>query len=131
MRVEPGGGVVVEVLQGGRGGQAGEPQPPGQAPGLGSVDLDGQEPFQGGGHGQVLGGCGVQDGGQVLGGVGQLQDRQVGPQLLVEAGLGAGRRGLRCGGWWSGHGWALSLVVTRGGVGGAGVRVLRPAAAAA
>ena len=29
------GGVVVEVLQGGRGGQAGEPQPPGQAAGLG------------------------------------------------------------------------------------------------
>ena len=64
--VDGGLGVVVEVLQGGRGGQAGEPQPAGQPAGLGGVDLEGEQPFQGGGQRQLLGGGLVEDGGQVL-----------------------------------------------------------------
>jgi hypothetical protein len=76
--VDARGGVVVEVLQGGRGGQAGEPQPPGQAAGLVRGDLGSEQPFQGRGQGQALGGGGVQDGGQVFGGVVQLQRGQVG-----------------------------------------------------
>ena len=95
-----GGGVVVEVLQGGRGGQGREAEPPGQAAGLVRGHLDGQEPFQCGGHGQALGAGLVQDGGERLGGVVQLQHGEVGAELLVEAGLGGrGRcpgRGFRC-----------------------------------
>ena len=80
-------GVVVEVLQGGGGGQAGEPQPAGQAAGLGGVDLEGEQPFQGGGQRQSFGGGVVEDGGQVLGGGVQLERGEVAAQLLVEAGL--------------------------------------------
>jgi hypothetical protein len=59
--VDPGGGVVVEVLQRGRGGQAGEPQPSRQSAGFGGLDFDGEQSVQGSGHGQVLGGGLVQD----------------------------------------------------------------------
>ena len=53
-RVVDGGlGVVVELLQGGRGGQRGEPQPTGQAAGLGGVDFEGEQAFQGGGQRQL------------------------------------------------------------------------------
>ena len=62
-----GGGVDVEVLQGGGGGQAGEPQPAGQPAGLGGVDLDGQQPLQRGGQRQLLGGGLVEHGGQGFG----------------------------------------------------------------
>ena len=57
-------GVVVELLQGGRGGQGGEAQPAGQPAGLGRVDLEGEQPFQGGGQRQFLGGGVVEHGGQ-------------------------------------------------------------------
>jgi hypothetical protein len=53
--VDAGGGVVVEVGEGGRGRQGGEPEPAGEAAGLGGVDLDPKESFQGGGQGQALG----------------------------------------------------------------------------
>ena len=52
--VEAGGGVVVEVLQAGGGGQAGEPEPAGEPAGLGGVDLEGEQPFQRGGQRRVL-----------------------------------------------------------------------------
>ncbi|MFI0406851.1 RHS repeat domain-containing protein [Actinomadura sp. 3N508] len=42
-------------------GQAGEPQPGGQAAFLGGVHLDLQQPFQRGGHGQLFGAGLVQD----------------------------------------------------------------------
>ena len=61
-------GVVVELLQGGGGGQRGEPQPAGQAAGLGGVDLEAEQPFQGGGQRQAFGGGVVEDGREVLGG---------------------------------------------------------------
>ena len=74
------------------GGQGREAEPSGQAAGLAGGDLDRQEPLERGGHGQALGGCGVQDGGQRLGGVVQLQLGEVAAELLVEAGLrGRGR----------------------------------------
>jgi hypothetical protein len=44
-------------------------------------------------QGQPFGCGGFQDGGYVLGRVVQLQGAQVGAELLVEAGLGAGRWG--------------------------------------
>ena len=66
--VEAGGGVVVEVVQGGGGGQAGEPEPAGEPAGLGGVDLEGEQPLQGGGQRQAFGGGLVEDGGQVFGG---------------------------------------------------------------
>jgi hypothetical protein len=45
----------VEVAQGPGVREAGEPQPAGEGPAfLGGVDLDLQQPLQGGGHGQVL-----------------------------------------------------------------------------
>ena len=44
--VDPGGGIDVEVGQGGRGGQAGEPQPARQSAGGAGVDFDGQQPLQ-------------------------------------------------------------------------------------
>ena len=40
-------GVVVELLQGGRGGQGGEAQPAGQPAGLGGGDFEGEQAFQG------------------------------------------------------------------------------------
>jgi hypothetical protein len=86
--VDAGGGVVVEVMQGRWGGQRGEPEPAGQAAGLGGVDLDREQPLQRRGHRQLFGLGGGQHRGQVLGGVVQLQGRQVAAQLLVEAGLG-------------------------------------------
>ena len=105
-----GGGVVVELLQGGRGGQGGEPQPAGQPAGLGGVDLEGEQPFQGGGQRQLFGGGLVEDGGQCFGGGVQLERGQVAAQLLVEAGRCRGGslrcrgRCLRCGssGSWDG-----------------------------
>ncbi len=75
--VDAGCDVVVEVGQGGRGGQAGEPEPAGQAAGLGGGHLDLQEMFQGCGQRQSFGGRGVQDGGEVFGGVVQLEDGEV------------------------------------------------------
>ena len=104
------GSVVVEVLQGGRGRQGREAEPSGQAAGLAGGDLDRQQPFQRGGHGQALGGRGVQDGGQRPGGVVQFQLGEVAAELLVEAGLrGRGRsRGCRGGGSSCGHGILLS-----------------------
>ena len=63
MRVDAGGGVVVEVLQGGGGGQAGEPEPAGEPAGFGGVDLGGEQAFQGGGDGEAFGGGVVEDGG--------------------------------------------------------------------
>jgi hypothetical protein len=86
--VDAGGGVVVEPVQRGGGGQGREPQSTGQAPRFGGVDLDGEEPFERRGHRQALGDRGVQHGGQRLGGVVELEDREVGAQLLVEARLG-------------------------------------------
>ncbi|KDE97223.1 hypothetical protein Y900_028580 [Mycolicibacterium aromaticivorans JS19b1 = JCM 16368] len=67
LAINPGGGVVVEVLQRGRGGQAREPQPTGQSAGFGGLDFDGEQSVQGGGHRQVLGGGLVQDRRQRLG----------------------------------------------------------------
>ena len=102
--VDGGGGVVVEVLQGGRGGQGREAEPSGQAAGLVRGDLDREQPLERGGEGQVLGGCGVQDGGQRLGGVVQLQLGEVAAELLVEAGLRG--RGRSAGpGWFSLLAW--------------------------
>lgn len=75
--VDAGGGVVVEVGQGGWGGQGGEPDPPGESAGLVGIDLDREEAFQGRGQGQPFGVGGVQDGGQVLGGVVQLHGGEV------------------------------------------------------
>ena len=80
-------GVVVEVVQGGGGGQVREAQPAGQAAGFGGVDLDPQESFEGGGGGEVLGAGGVEDGGECFGGVSQPQVGQVGAELLVAARL--------------------------------------------
>ena len=56
-------GVVVELVQGGVGGQAGEAEPAGEAAGLVRGDLDPQQAFQSRGHGEVLGAGLVQDGG--------------------------------------------------------------------
>jgi len=61
---------------------------------LGGLDLDREEPFQCGGEAQPLVLGGVDDGGQVFGGVVQFQYCQVRTELLVEAGL---RRS--CGQW--------------------------------
>jgi hypothetical protein len=96
--VDAGGGVVVEVGEGGRGRQGGEPEPAGEAAGLGGVDLDRRGVVPGRGQGQALGVGGVQDGGQVLGGVVQLQDREVAAELLVQRGLRRARRRRRWGG---------------------------------
>ena len=63
--VDTGGGVDVEVGQGGRGRQAREPQPARQAAGGAGVDFDGEQPFQGHGQRQALGGGLVQDGWEV------------------------------------------------------------------
>ena len=93
-------GVVVELLQGGRGGQGGEAQPAGQPACLGRLDLEGKQPFQGGGQRQFLGGGVVEHGGQCFGGGVQLERGQMGAQLLVEAGL-RGRD--RCRGRCRGH----------------------------
>ena len=51
--VDAHGGVDVEVIEGGRGGQAGEAQPAGEPAGGGGVDLDCQQSLQGGGHRQA------------------------------------------------------------------------------
>ena len=112
-RVDGGGGVVVEVLQGGGGRQGREAQPPGQPAGVAGGYLDRQEPFQCGGRGQALGGRGVQDGGQRPGGVVQLQLGEVAAELLVEASLGGrGRcRGCHRGGGSRGHGSSPSSQV--------------------
>jgi hypothetical protein len=56
-------GVVVELLQGRRSRQGGEAQPAGQPAGLGGVDLEGEQPFQGRGQRQLFGGGPVEDGG--------------------------------------------------------------------
>jgi hypothetical protein len=48
-------GVVVEVLQRGWGGQAGEAQPAGETAGFGGLDLDAQQLFQRGGDRLLLG----------------------------------------------------------------------------
>ena len=106
LAVHPGGGVDVETVQGGGGGQAGEPQPASQAAGLIGVDLNGQQPLQRHGQRQSLGGGLVDHGGQGFGGGVQFQRGQMRPQPLIAAGsLGGGR----CG---------------QGGVGGAHFRVL-------
>ena len=42
---------------------AATPEPAGQAPGLGGLDLDREEPFEGSGQAQTLGVGAVQDGG--------------------------------------------------------------------
>ena len=83
----PGGGVVVEVFEGGRGGQAGEAQPAGEAAGFGGGHLDGQQPFERRGQRQPFGAGGVEDGGEVFGGVVQLEGREMATQLLIERGL--------------------------------------------
>ena len=88
LAVDAGGGVEVEVVQGGRGGQAGEPQPAGQSAGVAGVDFDGQQPFQGGGQRQAFGGGLVQDGRQRFGGGVQFELGQVRAQLLIPAGRG-------------------------------------------
>jgi hypothetical protein len=55
LAVDAGLRVVVEVLQGGWGRQAGEAQPAGQAAGFGGLDLGVQQPFQRRGQREVLG----------------------------------------------------------------------------
>ena len=98
LAVDPGGGVDVEVVQGGGGGQAGEPQPAGQPAGLGGVDLDGQQPLQRRGERELLGGGLVQHGGQRFGGGVQFQLGQMPAQVLIAAGgLGGSAAGsARC-----------------------------------
>ena len=71
--VDSGGGVVVEVVQAGGGGQAGEPEPAGEPAGLGGVDLQAEETLQGGGHRQAFVAGLVEDGGQLFGGGVQAQ----------------------------------------------------------
>ena len=66
--VDAGLGVVVEVVEGGRGGQAGEPQPAGEAAGFGGVDLDREQPLERGGERQLLGGGFVEDAWECFGG---------------------------------------------------------------
>jgi hypothetical protein len=88
--------------------------------------LDGQEPLERCGHGQVLGGCGVQDGRERRGGVVHLQLGEVAAELLVETALRGRGRG-RGGGFRCWHEVLLSSVSCCGQV----VRVLRPSAAAA
>ena len=95
--VDPGGGVDVEVGQGGRGGQAGEPQPAGQPTGGAGVDFDGQQPLQRDGQRQALGGGLVQDRGQRFGGGVQFEFGQVRAQLLIAAGRSRRRLRRRCG----------------------------------
>ena len=63
-----------------------------QAAGLGGVDFEGEQAFQGGGQRQLLGGGAVEHGGKVLGGGVQLERGEVAAQLLVEAGLRGGAR---------------------------------------
>jgi len=129
--VDAGGGVVVEVGQGGRGRQGGEPDPSGESTGFGGVDLDREEAFQGRGQGQPLGVGSVQDGGQVLGGVVQLQGGEVAAELLVQRGMPGTDRCGQGRGFGCGHGVFVSFMgLSVSGCGG-GVRVLSPAAAAA
>src|ERR1700757_2418486 len=68
LAVHPGGGVDIEALQRGGGGQAGEAQPAGQPACLGGVDLDGQQPLQRHGQRQLLGGGLVEHGWEGFGG---------------------------------------------------------------
>jgi len=62
-RVDTRLGLVVEVLQGGRAGQAREPEPAGEPAGFGGLHFDAEQPFQGGGGRELLGLGLVQDGG--------------------------------------------------------------------
>ena len=67
----------------------------------------GEQPFEGGGQRQFLGGGFVEDGGQRFGGGVELEHGQVAAELLVEAGLrGVPVVGGRCR-WWR----LVSLVV--------------------
>lgn len=79
--VDPGLGREVEVRQRPGLGQAGEPLPGRQAPGLGGLDLDLQQPLQRGGQRQVLTAGLVQYPRKGLERIVQLQLGQVGPQL--------------------------------------------------
>ena len=92
LAVDAGRGVVVEAFQGGRGGQAGEAQPAGEAAGFGGGHLEAEQPFECGGQRQPFGGGGVQHGREVFGGVVQFERGEMATQLLIERGL---RR------WWT------------------------------
>jgi len=84
-------GVVVEVVQGGRGGQVREPEPAGEPPCFGGLHLDAEQLLQCCCGAELLGLRGVQHGGQGFGGVGEFEVGQVPAELLVAAGLGGGR----------------------------------------
>src|SRR5690606_470535 len=116
LAVDPGGGVDVEVGQGGRGGQAGEPQPAGQPAGGGGLDFHGQQPLQRHGQRQSLGGSLVEHRGQRFGGRGEFEFGQVRTQLLIatrrrrrrllDGGRGGGFGGAGGGGHWRVLFWA-------------------------
>ena len=65
-----------------------EPQPSGEAAGIGGVDLDGKEPFEGRGQGQPLGGGDVEDEDLVArledAGIANARLRQLAEQLEYE-----------------------------------------------
>ena len=90
--VRAGLSIEVEVLDRCRGGQASEPQPPGQTPRFGGLNLGREQSLQRRGHRQLLRRGGIQDSRELFGGGVQTQDSQVRAQLLIE-------RGLRAGGW--------------------------------
>ncbi|RDI73167.1 hypothetical protein Gocc_3109 [Gaiella occulta] len=91
LSVERGLGVEVEVVQGPGRGQAGETQPPGEAAGLGRLDLDLEQPLEEGGVRELLLAGALELARERLGGGLQAQVVQVLPQLLVAA-LGGGHR---------------------------------------
>jgi hypothetical protein len=83
LAVDPGGGVDVEVGQGGRGGQAGESQSTGQPASGAGLDFDGQQALQGDGQREIFGGGLVEDRGKGFSGGGQFECGQMRAQLLI------------------------------------------------
>jgi hypothetical protein len=106
VRVDAGGGVVVEPVEGGGGGQAGEPEPAGEAAGFGGVDLEPQQLLQRRGQGEAVVGGGVEDGRELFGGGVKPQHGEVAAELLVDTrrrpgvdlGLGVDHGLIGCGG---------------------------------
>jgi hypothetical protein len=80
----------------GAGGEVREPEPASQAARVGRGHLDAQQVLEGVGEGPALGLCLVEDFREGVGGVGEFQVGEVGPQLLVDARCGR-RRGSRGG----------------------------------
>ena len=71
--VDAGGGVEVEVVQGGAGGEVREAEPAGETAGIGRGDLEREQALEGVGEAPTLGLGLVQDARQGVGGVGEFE----------------------------------------------------------